>query len=73
MDKERSSFMLEMTTSLGPSKPSRRRFFSAQVTLRVLAIAVTVPAISLMVNSSQSVVLFGFTFEARYSYSSALK
>jgi membrane-anchored glycerophosphoryl diester phosphodiesterase (GDPDase) len=72
MDKERSSFMLEMK-SLGPSKPSQRRFFSAQVTLRVLAIALTVPAISLMVNSSQSVVMFGFTFEARYSYSSALK
>jgi cytochrome b561 len=73
MDKEGSFYTLEMK-SLGPSSPSpQRRFFSAQVTLRVLAIAVTVPAISLMVASGQSIVMFGFTFEAHYSYSSALK
>lgn len=73
MDKEGSFYTLEMK-SMGPSSPSPHiRFFSAQVTLRVLVIAVTLPSIALMVASGQSVVMLGFTFEAHYSYSSALK
>lgn len=72
MDKERSSFTLE-TKSPALSRSPQRRFFITQVGLRLLVIAFTVASISVMVTSRQSVVIFGFTFKARYSYSSAMR
>lgn len=71
--REKSSFMLQMESALGLSNSSNRKFLIAQATLRVLIIAFIVVAISVMVTSVQSIVLFGFTFKARYSYSSAFK
>ncbi|KAM3713231.1 hypothetical protein ACB098_01G241200 [Castanea mollissima] len=52
---------------------SKREFLILQTTFRVLTIIFIVIAISVMVTSSQSIVMFGFTFKASYSYSSALK
>ncbi|KAF5456969.1 hypothetical protein F2P56_021113 [Juglans regia] len=72
MTKERSSFMLQ-TKSSGMSSPSQRRCSVAQLILRVLAVAFTAAAISVTVTSGQSVVILGFTFKARYSYSSAMR
>ncbi|XP_050230856.1 CASP-like protein 1F2 isoform X2 [Mercurialis annua] len=66
----------EVAKSLGfipyPSQPKRTRFM-AQLLFRVLAIAFTVASISVMVTSDQTILIFGITTQARYSYSSAFR
>ncbi|KAK7826692.1 casp-like protein 1f3 [Quercus suber] len=69
----KSSFMQKLESFLGLTSSSKREFLILQTTFRVLTIIFVVIAISVMVTSSQSIVLFGFTFKASYSYSSALK
>lgn len=79
MSKEKSSFMvrvnslgLPMATTNVP-QAQRGSMFLAQVCLKISAIFFTLGAICITVTSSQSIILFGIQFEARYSYSSALK
>ncbi|CAK9172004.1 unnamed protein product [Ilex paraguariensis] len=55
------------------SPASRRGFFMAQLTLRVLAIGFTLSAIATMVTSAQSISIFGIDMQARYTYSSAFR
>ena len=69
----KSSLMQKLESFLGPTSSSKREFLILQTTFRVLTIIFLVIAISVMVTSSQSIVMFGFTFKASYSYSSALK
>ncbi|XP_030531433.1 CASP-like protein 1F1 [Rhodamnia argentea] len=45
----------------------------AQICLRILSIATTLAATSLMVTCRQSITVFGIRIDARYSYSSAFK
>lgn len=55
-----------------PSRP-QRIFLVAQSTLRALAVASTLVALSVMVTSEESVVVFGIRLEAHYNYSSAFR
>ncbi|KAI9177673.1 hypothetical protein LWI28_017953 [Acer negundo] len=48
-------------------------FYLTQICLRILAIATTLAAASVMFTSRQSTFIFGTIFEARYSFSSAFK
>ncbi|KAF8037006.1 hypothetical protein BT93_B0048 [Corymbia citriodora subsp. variegata] len=47
--------------------------YGAQICLRILSIATTLAATSVMVTCRQSITVFGIRIDARYSYSSALK
>ncbi|EOY02898.1 hypothetical protein QUC31_017941 [Theobroma cacao] len=72
--RDKASFMLQ-AKSLGipGSNTSKTSFFMAQIMLRVFAAAFTVAAICVMVTSSQSIILLGFSIRAQYSYSSAMR
>ncbi|KAF3435297.1 hypothetical protein FNV43_RR22384 [Rhamnella rubrinervis] len=77
--KEKSSFTVQVNSLGLPVAASdvpqarKRSMFLAQVCLKISAIVFTLAAICVTVTSGQSVLLFGIQFEARYSYSSALK
>ncbi|KAK3039125.1 hypothetical protein RJ639_028871 [Escallonia herrerae] len=70
-----TSFTLRVLESPAPttSSSSQRRFFKAQLALRVLAIAFTSAAIIMMVKSKESVSILGTVLQARYTYSSAFR
>ncbi|KAG6589353.1 CASP-like protein 1F1, partial [Cucurbita argyrosperma subsp. sororia] len=53
--------------------PHANLYLSSQIILRALVISSTLAAIWTLVTAKQSVVIFGFTLDARYSYSSAFK
>lgn len=55
-----------------PSGP-QRSFLVAQSMLRALAATSTLVALSVMVTSEESVVVFGIRMEAHYNYSSAFR
>lgn len=56
------------------ASPPQRGFNIAQLGLRILVTSFTLAAIILAVTSAQSLLLgFGFSFQARYSYSSAFR
>ncbi|XP_050383065.1 CASP-like protein 1F2 [Argentina anserina] len=66
----------DMNFSSSLASASQRRktsFLMAQVGIRISVIAFTLVAISVMVTNRQSVKVFGFTFQAHYTYSSAFK
>ncbi|KAH7578527.1 hypothetical protein ACOSP7_000163 [Xanthoceras sorbifolium] len=63
---------MENTEAANPMK-TQKLFHLAQICLRISAIATTLAATSVMVTSRQSIAIFGTTFDARYSYSSAFK
>ncbi|KAI5341461.1 hypothetical protein L3X38_020735 [Prunus dulcis] len=76
--KEKTSSVLpKMTSSSGlpMSSPRQQRLslLVAQATLRISAIVFTLIAISVIVTNTQSVIVFGFKFEAHYTYSTAFK
>ena len=68
--RDKATFMLQAKPL---SNTSKKCFFVAQIMLRVFAAAFTLAAICVMATSSQSIILLGFTFKARYSYSSAMR
>ncbi|KAL5860760.1 hypothetical protein ACOSQ4_002056 [Xanthoceras sorbifolium] len=57
-------------TSLGSPE---RSFFMAQILIRVLATAFTLAAISVMLTSTQSAMVFGYNFVVHYSDISAMR
>lgn len=72
--RDKASFMLQPKSPGFPvPNASKRSFFMAQIILRVFAAAFTLVAICVMVTGSQSIVLFGLTMKARYSYSSSMR
>ncbi|XVF13856.1 hypothetical protein REPUB_Repub09cG0005100 [Reevesia pubescens] len=72
--RDKSSFMLQAKALGFPvSNTSKRSFFMAQIMLRVFAAVFTLAAVCVMATSSQSIILFGFTIKAHYSYSSAMR
>lgn len=56
-----------------PPLKAQRIFHLAQIFLRLFAIGTSLAATCAMASAKQSVVVFGTSFEARYSYSSAFK
>ncbi|KAF8390710.1 hypothetical protein HHK36_025237 [Tetracentron sinense] len=56
-----------------PPRRSHKIFVTAQISLRILAIAATLVATWVMVTSKQSMEVFGIKIDAKYSYSSAFK
>ncbi|XP_031252185.1 CASP-like protein 1F2 [Pistacia vera] len=62
-----------MASEIAVKSSTRRSFFMAQVMLRILAIAFTLAAISVMLTSTESVMLFGIKLVATYSDSSAMR
>ncbi|XP_008231051.1 PREDICTED: CASP-like protein 1F2 [Prunus mume] len=76
--KEKTSSVLpQMTSSSGLPMSSPRQqsksLLVAQATLRISAIVFTLIAISVIVTNTQSVIVFGFKFEAHYTYSTAFR
>lgn len=64
----------DFSTSASVVKSRRRMsFLMAQAGIRMLVVAFTLVAISVMVTNQQSVVVFGLEFQAHYTYSSAFK
>ncbi|XP_023516133.1 CASP-like protein 1F1 [Cucurbita pepo subsp. pepo] len=53
--------------------PHANLYLSSQIILRALVISSTLAATWTLTTAKQSVVIFGFTLDARYSYSSAFK
>ncbi|KAK6928576.1 Casparian strip membrane protein domain [Dillenia turbinata] len=73
-ENEKRSFTMQMKSlSLPIQSPERKRFYIAQISLRILAIALTLASVFVMITSRQSVTLFGIVFEAKYSSTSASK
>ncbi|KAK3026753.1 hypothetical protein RJ639_042206 [Escallonia herrerae] len=72
---DQHSQVLKTPASAPPMSQSQLSsgFFLTQITLRILALAFTVAAISLMVTSGQSVFIYGVVFQARFSYSFAFR
>ncbi|KAI3417955.1 CASP-like protein [Psidium guajava] len=68
--KEQNSFPERI---LAVSGKSRKRFLIAQASLRVLAFVSALIALSVMLTSDESIVLFGINFRAHYSYASAFR
>ncbi|PKI65510.1 CASP-like protein 1F2 [Punica granatum] len=68
VQKSSDSFAVDLSSS----RP-QASFFVAQSMLRALAAASTLVALSVMVTSKQTVVIFGMRFEAHYNYSSAFR
>ncbi|XP_044502114.1 CASP-like protein 1F2 [Mangifera indica] len=62
-----------MASEIAVKSSSRRSFFMAQVILRILAIAFTLAAISIMLSSTESLMILGIKIVATYSNSSALR
>ncbi|XP_006347352.1 CASP-like protein 1F1 [Solanum tuberosum] len=56
-----------------PPMKSDKCLLSTQILLRILAIAFTLAATSMILTSKQAVTVFGIEMDARYSYSSAFK
>ncbi|XVF08631.1 hypothetical protein REPUB_Repub07fG0019500 [Reevesia pubescens] len=56
-----------------PTLKTHQLVVGAQIFLRIVAIATAFAATCVMVTSKETVVVFGLTFDARYSYSSAFK
>ncbi|XP_027773876.1 CASP-like protein 1F1 isoform X2 [Solanum pennellii] len=56
-----------------PIMKSDKCLLSTQILLRILAIAFTLAATSIILTSKQAVTVFGIEMDARYSYSSAFK
>lgn len=67
MAKESSSFMLHSKSF------THRKFSNAQLSLRILVSAFALAAISVMLTSGQSVIVYGVEFNVHYYYSSAFK
>ncbi|KAL6509141.1 hypothetical protein OROGR_022451 [Orobanche gracilis] len=55
------------------SQNSKRFFYFAQLTLRILVIAFTLAGAVIMLTSQQSVSFYGIAMEARYNYSSSFR
>ncbi|OMO85501.1 hypothetical protein CCACVL1_10151 [Corchorus capsularis] len=72
--RDKASFMLE-TKSMGfsMSNSSKTSFFTAQIMLRVFAAVFTLAAICVMVKTSQTIVILGFSIKAHYTDSSAMR
>ncbi|OMO99343.1 hypothetical protein COLO4_13329 [Corchorus olitorius] len=72
--RDKASFMLE-TKSMGfsMSNSSKTSFFTAQIMLRVFAAVFTLAAICVMVKTSQTIVVLGFSIKAHYTDSSAMR
>ncbi|KAE8710076.1 Endosomal targeting BRO1-like domain-containing protein [Hibiscus syriacus] len=70
--REKASDMVQ-AKGFAVSNTSKGSFFKVQTTVRVFAAVSALTAICLMATSSQTVVLFGFTIKAHYSYSSAMR
>jgi hypothetical protein len=67
---------MDGTESKFPQNPPRKTqkiVLGAQIGLRILVIATSLPATWVMLTSRQSTEIFGITFDARYSYSSTSK
>ncbi|KAA8530070.1 hypothetical protein F0562_004779 [Nyssa sinensis] len=74
MPKEKSFFPLQVKSlAVSMTSPPQRGFYMTQVMLRLLAIVFTSAAISVMITSGQTLTMFGISFSARYSYSSAFR
>ncbi|KAF3664492.1 CASP-like protein 1F1 [Capsicum annuum] len=56
-----------------PPLKSHKCSFGAQILLRILAIAFTLAATLLILNSQQTAIVYGIEMDARYSYSPAFK
>ncbi|XP_022716156.1 CASP-like protein 1F2 [Durio zibethinus] len=56
-----------------PPLKTHKLVLVAQICLRILAIATALAATWVMVTSKETIVVFGFQLDARYSYSSAFK
>ncbi|XP_030512193.1 CASP-like protein 1F2 [Rhodamnia argentea] len=68
--KEQNSFPEKF---LAVSSKSRKRFLIAQASLRVSAFVSALIALSVMLTSNETIVLFGIKFRAYYSYASAFR
>ncbi|PON77208.1 Casparian strip membrane protein [Parasponia andersonii] len=56
-----------------PPLKTQNLFLGAQIFLRVLALAVTLAASWIVLTSKQTILILGMAFDARYSYSPAMK
>ncbi|KAE8707164.1 Endosomal targeting BRO1-like domain-containing protein [Hibiscus syriacus] len=70
--REKASDMVQ-AKGFAVSNTSKGGFFTVQTMVRVFAAVSTLAAICVMATSSQTIVLFGFTIKAHYSYSSAMR
>ncbi|KAK6127808.1 hypothetical protein DH2020_038445 [Rehmannia glutinosa] len=61
------------TNDKSPSFKMQKTYFVTQITLRILAISVTMAAAWLMISNKETTVVYGIQADARYSYSPAFK
>lgn len=70
---KKTIFTFTLKTSDNNRKTSTTLYYFAQLTLRVVVIALTLSGIYTLVNSSQSVTVFGVVMDAKYTDSSSLR